>query len=214
MAPRPHDGPGREDDGGPEQPQHDRDHARDQPDREQDPEGDQDHERDGLDAPPRREPDRPDDLDVDAQWRGIVDRLGPLGEPPADEVAGGDDPDDDPTGDDPGLVPPLRRVVRPVPAPGDPRSWAPDPAVEEAEDHFVPPDPGPVLGGDPLLTMAWALVLGVPALVVVSVIARLDLPSVVLQVAAALFAAALGVLVWRMPRGGPDDPRDGPGAVV
>jgi hypothetical protein len=94
----------------------------------------------------------------------------------------------------------------------DPRSWAPDPAVEEAETHFVPPDPGPVLGGDPLLTMAWAAVAGVPMLLMVAVIAWRDVPTVVLQVAGVAFLAGVGLLLWRMPRDREDD--EGPGAVV
>lgn len=96
--------------------------------------------------------------------------------------------------------------------PVGPRAWAPDPAVEEAEDHFEPPDPGPVLGGDPLLTMAWVAVVGVPALLLVAVLAWRDVPTVVLQVAGVAFVLALGLLVWRMPARRDDD--GGPGAVV
>lgn len=94
----------------------------------------------------------------------------------------------------------------------DPRAWAPDPAVEEAEDHFTPPDPGPVLGGDPLLTMAWVVVVGVPLLLMVAVIAWRDIPSWVLQAAGVAFLAGVGLLLWRMPREREDDA--GPGAVV
>ncbi len=94
----------------------------------------------------------------------------------------------------------------------DPRSWAPDPAVEAAEEHFEPPDPGPVLGGDPLLTMAWSAVAGVPALVIVAVLVWRDIPTVVLQVAGVAFLAAVGLLFWRMPHDREDD--SGPGAVV
>jgi len=94
----------------------------------------------------------------------------------------------------------------------DPRSWAPDPAVEAAEEHFEPPDPEPVLGGDPLLTMAWSAVAGVPALVIVAVLVWRDIPTVVLQVAGVAFLAAVGLLFWRMPHDREDD--SGPGAVV
>jgi hypothetical protein len=93
----------------------------------------------------------------------------------------------------------------------DPRSWTPEPRPEE-EDHFVPPDPGPVLGGDPLLTMAWVAVLGVPLLFLLSLAIRPGLPTVVLQTAGALFIAGLGVLIWRMPSRRDED--EGPGAVV
>ena len=57
-----------------------------------------------------------------------------------------------------------RRVVRPA-ADTTPelsgRDWDGTSQIDDAEasidaeEHFVPPDPGPVLGGDPLLTMAW-----------------------------------------------------------
>ncbi len=81
-----------------------------------------------------------------------------------------------------------------------PRAWAPDPAVEEAEDHFVPPDPGPVLGGDPLLTMAWVAVVGVPVLLLVARdrLARRCRPGCS-RCAGSLLAAGVGVLLWRMP---------------
>lgn len=94
----------------------------------------------------------------------------------------------------------------------DPRSWSPDPAVEEAEDHFVPPDPGPVLGGDPLVTMAWIAVVGVPVLLIVAVVFWRDVPAVVLRGAGLLFVAGVALLLWRMPRDRSDDA--GPGAVV
>ncbi len=85
-------------------------------------------------------------------------------------------------------------------------------AVDEAE-HFVPPDPGPVLGGDPLLTMAWGAAVGVPVLLLVVVVAWRDAPALLLRAAVVLFVVAVGVLVWRMPhRRDPAD--DDPGAVV
>jgi len=97
--------------------------------------------------------------------------------------------------------------------PADPRAWAPDPEVEEAEDHFVAPDPGPVLGGDPLLTMAWAAVIGAALLLVVVVVGWRDAPTWVLQVAGAAFLGGAGLLVWRMPHERDEDDDD-PGAVV
>lgn len=85
-------------------------------------------------------------------------------------------------------------------------------AVDEAE-HFVPPDPGPVLGGDPLLTMAWAAAVGVPLFLLVVVVAWRDAPPVLVRTGVGLFVVAVGVLVWRMPhRRDPSD--DDPGAVV
>jgi hypothetical protein len=103
-------------------------------------------------------------------------------------------------------------IVSELSAPADPRSWAPDPDAEEAEDHFVPPEPPPVLGGDPLLTMAWVAVAGVPLLLLVAIIVWRDVPDVVLQAAGAAFLAGVGLLLWRMPHEKGDDA--GPGAVV
>lgn len=159
--------------------------------------------------------------DVERRWAEIVAQLGDL-----DAVSEPDRrPDGDP-GDTPGDGPPTepaspeRAVPEPssgrTPPPGptaDPRSWAPDPVLEEAENHFEPPDPGPVLTGDPLLTMAWSAVLGVPALLLLIVLVWRDVPDLVLQIAGVAFVLGLGLLVWRMPRGDEDD--DGrPGAVV
>lgn len=171
---------------------------------------------------PRGVPSPDDESDLDAQWQDIVARLGDL-----EDV---DDPEDttdapDPDLDDEDASPsddgrrPGRdarsHTVRPAAADAttDPRGWAPDPEVEEAEDHFVPPDPGPVLGGDPVLTMAWVVVVAAPLLVVAAMIVWPDAPSWLIQVAGAAFLAAVGVLLWRLPHRRDEDDDD-PGAVV
>lgn len=139
-----------------------------------------------------------------------ADEPGPDGPEPGPEDAAGEGREDDL---DPAEVDArFARIVTELGAAGDPRAWAPDPAVEEAEDHFDPPDPGPVLGGDPLLTMAWIVVVGVPILLMVAVIAWREIPTWVLQAAGAAFLAGVGLLLWRMPRDREDDA--GPGAVV
>ncbi|MBT0994872.1 hypothetical protein KIN34_11325 [Cellulomonas sp. DKR-3] len=85
-------------------------------------------------------------------------------------------------------------------------------AIDEAE-RFVPPDPGPVLGGDPLLTMAWFAAAGMPLFLVVVLIAWRDAPSAIVQAACVVFVLGVGVLLWRMPqRRDRDD--DDTGAVV
>lgn len=176
----------------------------------------------------------PEDPDLDAQWQDIVARLGDL-EPGADgsgptRPSTGHGPGADPAPEDPtprspreeGQTPRRRKddvpgphTVRP-PDPGvpGPRNWAPDPDVEEAEDHFVPPDPGPVLGGDPLLVMAWVAVLAAPLLVLVAVVAWPTMPTWLLEVAGVGFLAGVGLLLWRMPHRREPDDEDDNGAVV
>lgn len=105
--------------------------------------------------------------------------------------------------------------------PAGPRDWPLSPeaeALEEADSHFTPPEPPPLLSRDPLLTMAWSFVVGVPVLAVIGMVVSaavpsLDIPPLVGQIGLGLFVAGLGVLIWRMPhQRDPDD--DGPGAVV
>ena len=77
----------------------------------------------------------------------------------------------------------------------------------------MPPDPGPVLGGDPLLTMAWFAAAGMPIFLLVVLVAWRDAPAALVQAARVVFVIGVAVLVWRMPhRRDPDD--DDTGAVV
>ncbi|MFJ3405167.1 hypothetical protein [Promicromonospora sp. NPDC090134] len=105
--------------------------------------------------------------------------------------------------------------------PSGPRDWPLSPdaeALEEAESHFTPPEPPALLSRDPLLTMAWSFVVGVPVLAVIGMIVSAAVPAVSIpplagQIGLGLFVAGLGVLIWRMPhQRDPDD--NGPGAVV
>ncbi|SKC72953.1 hypothetical protein [Krasilnikoviella flava] len=171
---------------------------------------------------PDAEPDLPDDDLPDdafeARWADIVAQLGPLDERAAADPAG-DEPrngaDDAAASPAPDTAGPARTVD-----PG-PRDWPATPEVEELEEtesHFLPPDPEPVLSRDPLLTLAWSLVVGIPVLVVVGVVVRAAMPVLRIPawsgpVAGVLFLVGLGVLLWRMPhRRDPDD--HGTGAVV
>lgn len=112
-----------------------------------------------------------------------------------------------------------RRVVRPTPpqepVPAQPaeaaapelvgRDWDGtsqyDAAEAEADEleHFVPGDPGPVLGGDPLLTLAWSGAIGVPLFLLLVVVVWQDAPALLVRAALGLFVVAVAVLVWRMP---------------
>jgi len=87
-------------------------------------------------------------------------------------------------------------------------------ASVDAEEHFVPPDPGPVLGGDPLLTMAWFAAGGMPVFFFILLIAWRDAPTVLVEAAGVVFALGVAVLVWRMPNHRRDDSDDDHGAVV
>ncbi|MFC7879782.1 hypothetical protein [Isoptericola sp. NPDC057391] len=181
---------------------------------------------------PDAEPDLPnDDLPddaVEARWADIVAQLGPLDEPAdghradgsgdsAGETDGGptSGTEADPPREDAEPPPPGRVVSR------GPRDWPVTPEIEELEEtesHFTPPDPDPVLSRDPLLTLAWAAVVGVPVLVVLGVVLRAAVPALRIPgwsgpVAGVLFLVALGILIWRMPhRRDPDD--HSTGAVV
>jgi hypothetical protein len=166
----------------------------------------------------------------DEQWAAIVAQLGDLADydgsdegvsdpPAADEEA----PTDGPASSLSFPVAPWvaePRVVRPAPDEAmtgrdwDGTSQYDDAeATVDAEEHFVPPDPGPVLGGDPLLTMAWFAAVGMPLFLLVVLVAWRSAPSALVQAAAVVFVLGIGVLVWRMPhRRDPDD--DDSGAVV
>ncbi|MFB8229723.1 hypothetical protein [Cellulosimicrobium sp. NPDC055967] len=179
------------------------------------PEPDDESARQG-DAP--REPA----LDVEAQWAGIVAELSDLSD--LDDDARGPEDGGGPTDGTDGPSPAPREgrdVLGSVPvAPwvrtSGPRDWPTTPEVEdleEAESHFVPPDPPLVLGRDPLLTMAWALVVGVPVLLLVVLVVVRPYPVIVAQVGGGAFLAGLAILLWRMPHRREDDD-EGPGAVV
>ena len=133
--------------------------------------------------------------EIEEAWAEIVSDLGSMpsdvaGDSPRHPTA---TPDDGPS------------VVDPIHA--DPRGW-----VADDDDEFEPPDPGPVLGGDPLLTLAWVGAVAPPLLLMAVVVLWQSVPTLVLQIAGVVFLAGLGVLIWRMPARRDDD--GGPGAVV
>jgi hypothetical protein len=170
-------------------------------------------DHDGRDADDDADAAQPDDLD--GSWAQIVAGLDDV-DAAADEWA------DDGRTASPASGAPGGRVVRrarsePAPDPAGPeptgRDWDGTAQYDDAEaavddlEHFVPPDPGPVLGGDPLLTTAWALVVGALALFFVMLVVWTGPPGWLPPVTGAAFALGLGVLVWRMPhrRDGSDD---------
>jgi len=85
-------------------------------------------------------------------------------------------------------------------------------AEVDAEEHFVPPDPGPIFGGDPLVTMAWLGAAGIPVAMLIVLVVWQGAPTRLLQGAAIVFVLSCALLVWRLPRHRPQS--DGSGAVV
>ena len=138
---------------------------------------------------------RPDDdadpRDFDQRWAEIV---ADLGEPEAVDL-----PDEPPApwpthvarGTD-------ERVLSGRDWDGTDQMDAAEEAVDD-EEHFVPPDPGPVLGSDPLRILTWVVAIGVPVLYVVLLVAWHDPPGWLAPVATGALVAAIGVLFWRMP---------------
>lgn len=164
----------------------------------------------GADVPEGTDP--PSDEDV---WNGIVAQLGDI-----DGYDGKALPEPEPTAPLDFPVAPWvadSRVVRPAPDRSG-RDWEGTAqfddaeAVVDAEEHFVPPDPGPVLGGDPLLTMAWIAAVGMPIFLLVVVIVWPTAPLALIQAAGVVFVLGVGVLLWRMPNRRDSD--DDTGAVV
>ena len=177
--------------------------------------------------PARRDPptgDVPDDNAAgadpsdEARWAEIVAELGDL------ESDGHFRAEDDAAAD------PSRPVTYPV-APwvsdtrsghGTPltgRDWDGTDQIDHAEsevddaEHFQPPDPGPVLSGNPLLTLAWGGAVGAPILLLVLLVIGQGTHHLVAQIAAGVFVASCAVLIWRMPPRRNDDDGDN-GAVV
>lgn len=152
-------------------------------------------------APDRDEPD-----DVDARFAEIVSSL--------DKVEDLPDPEPREEPRRPGLTYPVAPWVA-----AGPRDWDGTSQIDEAEEavdeleRFVPPDPGPVTGSDPLLTMAWLAAAGVPLVTLLFFLFWRSAPAVVFQSAGGVCLLGIVVLLWRMPaRRGPGD--DDTGAVV
>jgi hypothetical protein len=165
----------------------------------------------GADVPDGTDP--PSEEDV---WNGIVARLSDVGGLDGTAPA---EPQDASKLDFP-VAPWVAdsRVVRPAPDASG-RDWDATAQFDEAEatvdaeEHFVPPDPGPVLGGDPLLTMAWFAAAGMPIFLLIVLIAWPQAPAALVQAAGVVFVLGVGVLLWRMPnRRDPED--DDTGAIV
>lgn len=158
-----------------------------------------------------------EDSSDEARWAEIVAELGDLG---IDQDALDEDDDD------PGSSPRVTYRVAPgVPdnRPGSSpaftgRDWDGTAQIDRAEsevdddEHFVPPDPGPIFSGNPALTLAWIGAAGGAILLLVLVVIGGSVPAIVARVTAGVFVASCAFLVWRMPHRRDHD--DDPGAVV
>jgi hypothetical protein len=150
-----------------------------------------------------REP-TPDADDIDVRFADITASLGDLTVPP------------DEGGDDASAVPaPAAGAQDAGPGPRDyvlrPPS-GPDPDRDD-DAGYVPPEPPPLTGSDPLLTIAWVGVAAAIALVLLYLVLWRTMPGVLLGLAGVVFLLSVAVLLWRMPsRREPDDYDNG--AVV
>lgn len=165
--------------------------------------------------------DGPSDFDDDAiddAWAEIVAELtsedpaepGDSGDSPVQLASGTEPRDRGPEPRDWGLEPP-----RPGVTSTGPRDTAPDDDADDDDDDergYIPPDPGPILDGDPLLTLAWAGAVGAPVAILLLLLWP-GAPQLLLQALGAVFLVSFSALIWRMPHRRDEDDQD-PGAVV
>ncbi|WP_093183905.1 hypothetical protein [Sanguibacter gelidistatuariae] len=169
------------------------------------------HPADDIPAEPTDPPDLSDPVQTEAAWQQIVAELSDLSTNPDTERTS-PTPATTPTFDFP--VAPW--VHEPAPVTSDPRAWRRSPeaeALEDADDTFVPPDPGPMLSTDRMRNLGWFAVVVAPLAAIVAAIFPAIVPSEVYLALSAGFLAGVGVLVWRLPSGPDDGPGSG-GAVV
>jgi hypothetical protein len=137
-------------------------------------------------------PDEPADKlsDEDALWRSIIDNYG-----------------ERPTIDEPEIEAPpsLRDLDAPTREVGE----EPEPVAAEAEEHFVPPVPPPLPKPPPARLLAWTGLFGVPAFVLVALVAGLDLAPWMGLILMVWFVGGFVFLVASMRPGPGDDYDDG-----
>lgn len=144
---------------------------------------------------PAANSDEPDSLDIDAEFLRLSAEL-----------------DDIPGFRFHGAPPPGHS---PQTHPAGPRDWPATPeveALEEAESHFIPPDPELRLDGDPVRVLGWAFVaIGVLGLLVGGILHTV-LPTAVLATAGVILVVGVALLLWRMPTERADDDANDHGA--
>lgn len=70
---------------------------------------------------------------------------------------------------------------------------------DDPYDAFVPPDPGPIFSGDPLLTLAWVCIVGSPIGLFLITLFWRSAPQLLAVGLIVAFLASAAVLLWRMP---------------
>jgi hypothetical protein len=170
---------------------------------------------------PQEEPARPP-LDEDAAWAALV--AGYDREPGPDAVAAWPEAEnvpDAPAGADPqppgpaakDAPPPATRSIVIHPVISGPRDY--EPADDDEDAHFVPPEPPPLPESDVTTKFAWIAVLGGPLLLLGFVLFQIDLTWWAVTLGIGGFLGGFGTLVARMrPGGEDDDDLPGGGAVV
>ena len=88
--------------------------------------------------------------------------------------------------------------------PRGPRDYD-EPEDLESEGEFVPPEPPPFSTGEPLVVLAWTGALGGPVLLLLFAMFWRSAPLAVILGVIALFVAAAGYLLFRLPSHHDDD---------
>lgn len=181
-----------------------------------------------ADRPDSRPEDPDHGLDIDAAFAEIVAHWGGSddqpdtpehgGSAPGDEVdhddgPGGDEPPSRRT-DDPADPDRLASLFRPAWQEAPPPDPFNSPATWDDEGHFVPPPPPPVPPVDPRRKVAWAGLLGSPAVALLMVIFDVFVPGWASVLLVAAFVGGFGYLVATMRSSPPDDWSGDDGAVV
>jgi hypothetical protein len=140
----------------------------------------------------RRRTDLPAD-EVDSMFADIVAGFdAPAADPVPRWSVLEDGPDGPAADDEPPSRPPLSSRLL--------RSSTADtaPPVEDHEGHFVPPEPPPLPEADRVTRLAWAALLGGPALIMLATLLRIPLEGWVMVLAIGAFVGGFGTLVARM----------------
>jgi len=148
----------------------------------------------------RPDEERPE-ADEDALWRGIVEGYG---ERPEFPETGTSEPEVlEPTDTIPGEPEPGFEIPREL----NEASWA-------DEGHFVPPEPPPVPRPRGIRAVAWFGIFGIPALMLVLLLAHYTPPSPIGLIMIAWFVGGFGYLVATMNTGSDPDRGWNDGAVL